>query len=119
MNVNDDGVNGFEMQLLGPDVVERHHAKPAPVSRRYDPLGLPRDRHQCVHVTAYSGENGMETNRCTNTTHRGERHGWLCEQHDQETSAALVGFVPARDLEQELVEGIILSEMREIRKLRQ
>lgn len=80
----------------------------------YDPLGLPKDPRQCVHVEV-SDDDKVGVVRCIKdaTTMFG-RHGWLCERHGYFTPFR--GTYRPVDKDQEIVEGIIASEARAIRR---
>jgi hypothetical protein len=55
------------------------------VAKVVDPLALPADPSQCVHVERIYSEDhipGRQYERCTATANpRVGRHGWLCEEH--------------------------------------
>lgn len=108
------------MQLLGPDVVFRHHTKPAPKgARKLDPLSIPADKTQCVHATATMIEGKLEVTRCVQTAEKDGRQGWLCRDHQEDAGIVQAGAVPERDIDAEIVEHIIKFDGIEINKLRE
>lgn len=92
------------------DIFSRKRSAPAR-KQSADPLGLPQIETQCVHVEAEELSEGVEFTRCTNdAVFVGERHGWLCLEH-QPTFLKPRGQGP-RDKDAEIVAGIIAYERR-------
>lgn len=80
----------------------------------YNLIDLPQIETQCVHVDVEELSEGLHFTRCTkDAAFIGERHGWLCLEHQP------VFLKPrgqgARDKDSEIVAGIIAYERRALK----
>lgn len=95
------------------DLFSPKRTAPATVRQKpFDPLGLPQDRLQCVHVGIEELSEGYDYVRCVKSAVT-NRHGWLCSEHgaDYYTPRQRV----YRDKDLEIVSGILAYEYRALR----
>ena len=79
--------------------------------KSFNPLSIPDDPRQCVHVWLEEEIGGLTCHRCTADAiiKDGLSHGFLCANH--QWPRAIVK-PPYRDYDQEVVDGIIRHEAR-------
>lgn len=104
-----------ELTLLNPGAIRDIFSakrKTPPKSRQYDPLALPSDKNQCVHIELEELSEGYSYVRCTKDAVI-NRHGFLCAEHGADY------YTPRRpeyrDKDTEIVNGILAYERRALR----
>ena len=97
------------LELLYKGTIARLFRTHSAIGKVTGPLDLPSNNSQCVHLATEWLSEGAEMTRCTNVSDRESQCGYLCREH-QNTPAPR--FIPRRDLDFEIVDGIIKTEKR-------
>lgn len=89
-----------------------------PVQAPADPLGIPENDVQCVHVEVTLTDGaGIRHQRCLNNADPTERNGWLCNHHNYHVKDGQLVNVPistreTRDME--VIENVIMTDKKAI-----
>lgn len=104
-----------ELTLLNPgtiaDVFTRRHHN-APKKAAHDPMGIPQDPKQCVHVEYEEVSEGSYAKRCLDNASLLSPNGWLCAYHSNvlDNAVRLRSRASNRDRDAETITSILTIE---------